>query len=441
MKQLLCLLFLIFLTNSVVGQKIQGETVFMPSYSDAKGTWIDTARVVVVFDTIKVARGSTKPTEDTSLEFELIPGNLEDQPRILLKDNKIPVKISRFESGITDTFSVPIAYNSRSKPLEADEVAYIVIKGKANNGHHIVRISHVGGYESKPFWIEIGANVDLAEQKFNNLFGGVFLYKRDWAKLNKYVWLSGGKDKSKRRETTRNLAIAAGVYESKASTISRHGNSSFSMETYYDQTSLQALPNDNVNIYTDTGVLNTKSSIQNIGLFFSPQARLTRGDANTDGIYLFCSFYAELVWQHVNSELDYGDMVRRDTFQIKRNDPAFRTYSGRQASQQHDFFSHYEGFGFPIFAKEGPANLYVNPVFGLTNQPSAQAIESVFRLKDEGSREWSPFYLVQFRLSEEKYGLSFSGEVRQLIGKDSNPIVTLLLSKKFNLHRLVEFSQ
>lgn len=418
---------------------IKGESVFSPSYAEAKGTWIDTAKLEITYDTLVT-------TADT-LAFELIPGNLTDAPAILLPDKKFVVTPAQLSDAKEYRYSasVPIGYNTRSKPLEGDEVAYVIIKDQPKLGSHTVRISNKGGYlADQPFWIEIGANVDLAEQKLNNLFGGVFLYRRDWAKLNKYVWGSGTKDNKNRIASTANLAIAAGVYESKASTITLQNNSGFAISTYYDRSSLQTLPNSDVNIYTDTGALHVKNDVKNIGLFFSPQVRLTKGDANRDGIYLFFSVYTELIWQHITSELDYSEMVRRDTLVIKRNDPAFNTYIGKQASQEHDFFSHYDGIGFPIFAKAGDANLYVNPVFGVTNQPSTRDIEAALGLSNDNSgprRDWNAFYLVQFRLSEERYGLSFSGEVRQLIGERSNPIVTILLSKKFNLQRLVEFAK
>lgn len=56
------------------------------------------------------------------------------------------------------------------------------------------------------------------------------------------------------------------------------------------------------------------------------------------------------------------------------------------------------------------------------------------------SRNWYAFYLVQFRLNEEQYGLSFSGEVRGLLKKNSPPVITLVLSKKFDLAKLIEFT-
>jgi len=49
---------------------------------------------------------------------------------------------------------------------------------------------------------------------------------------------------------------------------------------------------------------------------------------------------------------------------------------------------------------------------------------------------WNPFYLIQFRLNEEKYGISFTGEVRSILLRDSKSVITISLSKKFDLSDL-----
>jgi hypothetical protein len=46
---------------------------------------------------------------------------------------------------------------------------------------------------------------------------------------------------------------------------------------------------------------------------------------------------------------------------------------------------------------------------------------------------WNFFYLFQFRLNEEKYGISFTGEVRGLMLKNAKSIIALSLSKKIDL--------
>ena len=51
-------------------------------------------------------------------------------------------------------------------------------------------------------------------------------------------------------------------------------------------------------------------------------------------------------------------------------------------------------------------------------------------------RNWNPFALVQFRLNEEKYGISITGEVRSMLMRDAKPVVSLALSKKFDLSDL-----
>ncbi len=56
----------------------------------------------------------------------------------------------------------------------------------------------------------------------------------------------------------------------------------------------------------------------------------------------------------------------------------------------------------------------------------------ILNLKSPGNG-WHPFYMFQFRLNEVAYGITFSGEIRGLTISGSQPVITLAISKKFNL--------
>lgn len=87
-------------------------------------------------------------------------------------------------------------------------------------------------------------------------------------------------------------------------------------------------------------------------------------------------------------------------------------------------------------------HLFINPVFGLSNQPNKNYINSLLQptKQEEPKRKWAPFYAVQFRLNEEKYGIAFTGEVRGLLRRNNQPFVSLALSKKFDLAKFMEFN-
>jgi hypothetical protein len=318
---------------------------------------------------------------------------------------------------------------SLNKDPEQDYTIPIMLDmgdGFETKGYAILRLTSPHNYvANKPFWIEVGANFDIAAQKIeaNNVFGGVFLYKRELKALKK--------------NGLNPYAVAAGVYESK--TVSQEYAGGY-IAPYYTDKSFAHHP-DSFLAFTDTGTAKANRQIRNVGLFFSPQVRLTNGSSNKNGLHIFLSAYGELLWQNVELEYDYTTTYRKrvDTLNISH----VNQYKLRPEKQSFNIYSHYDGIGLPLFFKEDYANLYINPVFGITNQPSDARVQEYLNgsaSKSLLNKDWSAFYLVQFRLSEDRYGLSFSGEVRQLLNSESRPLITMVLSKKFDISKLIEFN-
>jgi hypothetical protein len=312
------------------------------------------------------------------------------------------------------------------------EVSFFIILKDKNDKHCEVRLSTVGLYNpNKPFWVEIGANFDFADGlKPNNFFGGVFLHKRDIRPF------SFRKHDAAKPAKSSNLGIFAGVYESK--TISDVNIQDFGLHQYYNGTSTAMVKNDSLGVFEDSGKVKTTQVVKNIGLFFSPQVRLTNGSANADGLHLSASLWLELQWQRLSTKVDYSSQMRRDTLYYPRSD-LLKIGDSLSISQEKDIRSHYWGVGLPIYFKDGDANVYFNPVIGISNQPSEKEINSILTQTEPFSRKWRPFYIFQFRLNEERFGIALTGEVRGLIIHNSRPFVSLALTKKFDLSKFMEF--
>jgi hypothetical protein len=93
--------------------------------------------------------------------------------------------------------------------------------------------------------------------------------------------------------------------------------------------------------------------------------------------------------------------------------------------------------------------LYVNTVLGASTQkfiavqnpaatnryykPNSNPLTNAFAYP---THNWNAFYLFQFRLNEEKAGISFTGDVRGFLLPDSKPVISLSLSKKINIVNL-----
>jgi hypothetical protein len=291
---------------------------------------------------------------------------------------------------------------------------YLAVPGSDTTQQIIV--SNNGIYNAnKPFWIEMGSNFDLVDGlQPNNLFAGVFLYKRDIRKFCK-------------KNSSNNIGLFAGVYESKAISSKLPVDSNFA--AYYDKTPFHPKQHDSLPIFRDSGTLTLTRVVKNISLFFSPQVRLTNQSANADGIHMFASFWLELQWQRVREEYDYSWLKRVDTIWRPEKEITANLY--KKQPLETDFRTHYWGVGLPVYFKEGDVNVFFNPVLGYSNQP--------YSTMPVGKRKWSFFYIFQFRLNEEKYGFAFTGEVRGLIRKNISPIVSLALTKKFDLSKLIEY--
>ncbi len=350
--------------------------------------------------------------------------------------------------------------------FDSDELGYFTL-GKASGSLQInecaecsftIRVTKGSVYDyTKPFWVEVGANFDLVDgPEPNNFFAGVFFSKRD---IRPVFYRSSKKVSEKSKDTSRkkfanyrrdsNLAVFAGVFESK--TITSVAEQRFALRQYYDSSSFMPDAGDSLKVFTGIGKKVTKRTVRNVGLFYSPQVRLTNSSANANGFHVFASLWTELQWQRIEEETEFQQYRKMDSA-VKHRDSILYDgkYNVANFKKERDVRSHYLGLGLPIFFKEAiqqndNVHLFLNPVFGFTNQPTEaylstlEAYESNTAKADRPKRGWQPFYAFQFRLNEEKYGLSFTGEVRGLLKRDNQPFVSLALSKKFDLTKFIEF--
>ncbi|MDB5138705.1 MAG: hypothetical protein JWR12_621 [Mucilaginibacter sp.] len=333
----------------------------------------------------------------------------------------------------TDTviglLDVPLKIITTGLNDSLNNVSYIdlILNGQnhIHGGSQKIRLS----IKDKPFWAEVGTNFDLLDKiKTNNFYAGVYMFDKDIARI-------GGK------KGENNISFTGGVYESQS--LSTRSTSASGL-SYRDLSS----------VHRDTGTLSANTSVKSIGILFSPHLKLTDGKTDANGLHMFLSFYTELLWQTINTNFDYSKIGKKDSIVATANLPMpISKYPYKENSLSYDFRSHYFGFGIPIYIREKEFNLYVNPVFGISNQkfyvnayksqtaennePLTQNyVTNLTFLNPNGN--WNGFYLVQYRLNEVAYGLTFSGEVRGLLLRSAKPVVTLALSKKFDLSALLK---
>jgi hypothetical protein len=287
--------------------------------------------------------------------------------------------------------------------------------------------------KDKPFWAELGTNFDLLDNiKTNNFYAGIYMFDKDIAR----ILGTRGVD---------NLSLTGGVYESQS--LSSHSTSSSGLA--YRDLKL---------VHRDTGIVTSSTSVKSIGIFASPHWKLTSGKTDANGFHVFFSFYSEILWQTISTTFKYPPSTAGDTIPAKNlpQNMTLASYPYKQNSLSFDFRSHYQGFGFPIYLKETAFNLYINDVFGLTSQrfyinngnadqPNQNNLldpltyNYIKELTFLSPRHpWNGFFLFQFRLNEVTYGLTFSGEIREVLLQNAKPVITLALSKKFDLDQVLK---
>ncbi|MGZ3752854.1 MAG: hypothetical protein ACXVAU_16340, partial [Mucilaginibacter sp.] len=304
----------------------------------------------------------------------------------------------------------------------------IVLKGQSNvkRGSQRVKVS----IQDKPFWAELGTNFDLLDNiKTNNFYAGVYMFDKDVARI-------GG------TKGVNNISFTGGVYESQSISTRTTSSAGYAFR-------------DPANVHLDTGTVSANTTIKSIGVLFSLHWKLTEGKTDANGFHLFGSFYSELLWQTVSTAFKYPNPTLNDVVASPPMD--ISKYPFKANSITFDFRSHYQGFGLPMYVKEAEFNLYVNPVIGLTSQKFYissnnnvnQSNSSVLPapLNENYIRDltflsprhpWNGFFLFQFRLNEVTYGITFSGEIREMMLQNAKPIITLALSKKFDLSQVLK---
>ena len=417
-------------------QIIPGAPINMiPEYSTSDTT-VDT-----VYKTIVVRLQLTGPFDSTDnvVTFRLLNSTaLADQltitnPTLVITKGAWDTTMAHGGVYVARIFVRTLSLKDSIKNVQRN---YILLAGDTANANHSQEIVLRAYDPNKPFWVELGANFDLLNGlQSNNLYGAIVMYKRDVARV--------GKDRSN------NLSLFGGVYEAK--TVSSEQSLNFSNFQYLSNSAFippAGTPGAHYQVYQDTGTVSKITSVNNLGLFISPQLRLTNGSANSDGLHVFVSVWLEVVWQRATTTFDYSKTAFVDSFPIVPDSAQYYRY--KPGTLQGDYRSQFYGVGMPIYLKEHNTNLYLNSVIGIANQvglraeylnnkPNLDEFFSGVKTTASGVIPWKPFWLFQFRLNEEKFGISFTGEVRGVIARSYKPFITLALSKKFDLSKLLEF--
>jgi hypothetical protein len=399
---------------------------------------------MILFRDSVATANDTIPLIIEKLQFPFEPKIKSDNPIIINKDDWKPNDKKATGDTIAKFYNQAELYikNLFTDSLTDDVMAYIKIKGD-DKSFHAIRLTEKGMYSDKSFWVDMGANFNLFENiKANNFYSGVFMFEKDvcgdLSKMGKYKWLKKG---------GRRISFTGGVYETKSLEVNAVSDSGLVYRdgrSYIFNNTQGGYP-----VFRDTGKVTTNSTISNLGIFFSPHFRLNRLVTNENGFHWYVSVYAEVLWQRINTTFVYDNTKQAQIYYTAKTDSLYKI-PFKEFAKTQDYRTQYLGFGLPLYIKENNFALYINSVLGFTNQKyqilqnNAVTDSSViknYKTSDfttltgfaQPRHSWNPFLLCQFRMNDERIGITFTGEVRTLLLKNVKPLITLTLSKKFDL--------
>lgn len=339
-----------------------------------------------------------------------------------------------------------VKYTNTKDSLSRIQEDYIVIADSTQSGKKKIQLRNYD--PSSAFWMEMGSNFELLNGLTpRNIYAGILLFDKD---ATKFSWPAIG-------IRNWNISFMGGAYESLTSSSAGSADSGI---IYRDNSSYTFNATRNgYPAYHDTGVVTVTAATKNIGLFFAPAVRLSEIPADHNGAHIFISLYSELLWQTVTMSNDYSKLVRDSSLIRYLPDTAhINRYRYKQnASTTSDYRTTYIGLGVPFYLKRKAYTFFLNPAVGTTNQkfipirPNAdpRKLAQVFQYPLDSIPSgypypylqprcsWNPFYLIQFRFNEEKYDITVTGEIRGLFLRNSSPLISLTLSKKFDLGNLL----
>jgi hypothetical protein len=289
-----------------------------------------------------------------------------------------------------------------------------------------------------PFWMEMGSNFDLLNFKPNHLYAGILAFEKDLTHID-VIGLSIP------------ISFTGGVYESKSSSAS---NPSVQTGNFTTTNSFTNVAGKGYPYYTSTDTASATLTVQTTSMFFSTLFRLNQIPSKTNGFHIYASIYAEMLWQNVTSSITHSK-INTDSVNYAPTLTSVNSILSypQNSTLNYDFRSHYFGLGMPIYIKQDDYTFFMNPVIGRTNQKFTFSQEEPAPYNNTMQREyeypnpavgfliprkaWNTFYIAQFRLTSEYYGVSLTGEVRGLFLHQNKPIVSLAISKKFDIGKVL----
>jgi len=258
----------------------------------------------------------------------------------------------------------------------------------------------------------LGANFDLKETlKANSFYSELEVFLPGQFFKNKDGNLWGG--------------IRAGIYKTEIETTFKDEARDGIVLTIKED----AVENDSITLEKQFATITPRTTFSNIGLY--AQLLFRTYSSPNEQFQVFMAPHAEIIQRTETTNFEISDVINLGNITIPRDSIISREYRpslARTRERTRKFYNTYFGIGFPTKYKSNQIEVFINPVIGYGDSAILNS------RNDSGNM----FGIIQFYLIDDILKLKLSGEVRKYFNANQNPLLTINLSKRFNLDTWME---
>jgi hypothetical protein len=293
-----------------------------------------------------------------------------------------------------------------------------------------------------PFRFAIGSNFDLLDGiKSDDLYSEISFRDRNLLKQKIPI-----------ERIERWIGLDVGIYQNKSATYSPDSMDTENLnERNFHRRILdiEGTSNDSTQISIhDVNYRLISNQSRNLGLYVNPTF-LKDYDLNNDGkgdLALGYGIYLEAVRRDITYEYAFKDTLSTNTERISQNTLSayqriYPTNISNKISHSTTKYDRFYGISIPVYYENKHGEFYLNFAtgWGVFNSRNLALSE----IENPGFLNHTIFkntyYITKWKIIEKNSGIQFSGEFRGFYSHDKDNLVTLNLSKVFDLTKLLTF--
>lgn len=280
-----------------------------------------------------------------------------------------------------------------------------------------------------PYKFYLGSNFDFGEKLVpNSLYSEVNIALFDLINKSDYH--------NNRKYMSRGVGGIFAIYRNKSISQDSSVSNGLGVSNYYTKISEGKVDSvtKSIGFKTERATQRSNTTFSNIGLYCQPTFTLKK----TESVNIFLLAHLEVIQRRTTTTYSYSNLLNTDTVTIKYTGNLYTNddYADFRAlnrpkyevlkSTQYEFVTSL-GIGFQHNSKIGQINWKSSWGYYQTRYSGASRINNGLAV------------INQFNFIEDKTGLTLSGEIRNYFTGNNEPLISISLSKAFNISELAKF--